>query len=136
MNSEAARKRDHVTFPGFPLTFNSFMSVFVLSFTLTGHAFLKSISYRFTYYRAQNKGMQILLSNSQAGPGKKVKQEQEENFQNHVQAFIPDSVFCHVTRYMPHYSWSLVLLALVTYEGGEEREAWKDGALCGELPKT
>ena len=36
--------------------------------------------------------MQILLSNSQAGPGRKVKQEQEEISRNHVQAFIPDSV--------------------------------------------
>ena len=27
-------------------------------------------------YRARNKGLQILLSNSQAGPGIKVKQEQ------------------------------------------------------------
>ena len=29
-----------------------------------------------------------------------------------------------VTLFMPHYSWSLVLLALVTYEGELEREAW------------
>ena len=40
-------------------------------------------------YRARNKGMHILLSNSQAGP---VKQEQEKISRNHVQAFIPDSV--------------------------------------------
>ena len=43
-------------------------------------------------YRARNKGMQILLSNSQAGPGRTVKQEQEEIAHNHVQAFIPGSV--------------------------------------------
>ena len=43
-------------------------------------------------YRARNKGMQILLSNSQAGPGRTVKQEQEEISRNHVQAFIPASV--------------------------------------------
>ena len=43
-------------------------------------------------YRARNKGMQILLSNSQAGPGRTVKQEQEEISRNHVQAFIPGSV--------------------------------------------
>ena len=36
--------------------------------------------------------MQILLSNSQAGPGRTVKQEQEEISRNHVQAFIPGSV--------------------------------------------
>ena len=36
--------------------------------------------------------MQILLSNSQAGLGRKVKQEQEEFSRNHVQAFIPGSV--------------------------------------------
>ena len=44
-------------------------------------------------YRARNKGMQILLSNSQAVPGTTVKQEQEEISRNHVQAFIPGSVF-------------------------------------------
>ena len=38
-------------------------------------------------YRARNKGLQILLSNSQAGPVRKVKQEQEEISRNHVQAF-------------------------------------------------
>ena len=43
-------------------------------------------------YRARNKGMHILLSNSQAGPGRTVKQEQEEISRNHVQAFIPGSV--------------------------------------------
>ena len=37
-------------------------------------------------YRAHKKGLQILLSNSQAGPGRKVKQEQEEISHNHVQA--------------------------------------------------
>ena len=31
--------------------------------------------------------MQILLSNSQAGPGRTVKQEQKEISRNHVQAF-------------------------------------------------
>ena len=36
--------------------------------------------------------MQILLSNSQAGPGRTVKQEQEDISPNHVQAFIGLSV--------------------------------------------
>ena len=36
--------------------------------------------------------MQILLSNSQAGPVKTAKQEQEEISRNHVQAFILGSV--------------------------------------------
>ena len=36
--------------------------------------------------------MQILLSNSQAGPGRRVKQEQKEISRNHVKAFIPGSV--------------------------------------------
>ena len=39
--------------------------------------------------------MQILLSNSQAGSGRTVKQEQEEISRNHVQAFIPGSVHTH-----------------------------------------
>ena len=36
--------------------------------------------------------MHILLSNSQAGHGRTVKQEQEEISRNHVQAFISPSV--------------------------------------------
>ena len=36
--------------------------------------------------------MQILLSSTIAGPGRKVKQEQEEIFCNHVQTFSGDSV--------------------------------------------
>ena len=36
--------------------------------------------------------MHILLSNSQAGPGRTVKQEQEDISRNHAQAFIPGSV--------------------------------------------
>ena len=43
-------------------------------------------------YRDRLKCMQILLSNGQAGPGRKVKQEQEEISRNHVQAFILGSV--------------------------------------------
>ena len=38
-------------------------------------------------YRAEKKSLQILLSRTQAGPGRAVKQQQEENSQNHVQAF-------------------------------------------------
>ena len=36
--------------------------------------------------------MQILLSNSQAGPDRTVEQEQEGISRNHVQGFIPGSV--------------------------------------------
>ena len=45
-------------------------------------------------YRARKKykGMQILLSNSQARTGRTVKQEQEEISRNHVQTFIYLSV--------------------------------------------
>ena len=35
-------------------------------------------------YRAEKKSLQILLSSTQAGPGRKVKQEQEEISRNHV----------------------------------------------------
>ena len=35
-------------------------------------------------YRAEKKSLQILLSNTQARPGRKVKQEQEEISRNHV----------------------------------------------------
>ena len=39
-------------------------------------------------YRGANKGLQILLSGTQAGPGRAVKQEQEINSRNHIQTFI------------------------------------------------
>ena len=45
-------------------------------------------------YRAEKKSLQILLSRTQAGPGRKVKQEQEEISRNHVQTFIYLSVEC------------------------------------------
>ena len=43
-------------------------------------------------YRDRLKGVQILLSSTQAGPGRTVKQQQEEISRNHVQAFYPISV--------------------------------------------
>ena len=39
-------------------------------------------------YRGENKGLSVLLSRTQAGPGRTVKQEQEEISRNHVQTFI------------------------------------------------
>ena len=41
-------------------------------------------------YRGENKGLFVLLSRSQAGPGRTVKQE--EISRNHVQSFIFSSV--------------------------------------------
>ena len=43
-------------------------------------------------YREANKGLYVLLSRTQAGPGRTVKQEQEEISRNHVQTFIYLSV--------------------------------------------
>ena len=51
-------------------------------------------------YRGANKGMDVLLSRTQAGPGRTVKQEQEEISRNHVQAFIPGSVYPITFAYM------------------------------------
>ena len=47
---------------------------------------------RIRMYRDRLNGVQILLSNSQEGPGRTVKQEQEEIYRNHVQTFIYLSV--------------------------------------------
>ena len=60
-------------------------------------------------YRARNKDMQILLNNSQAGPGTAVKKKQEEICHTHVQAFIPGSVFC--------LDIAMQLLSLVAFNG-------------------
>ena len=43
-------------------------------------------------YREPAKGLQILLSRTQAGPGRAVKEEQEEISPNHVQAIYEASV--------------------------------------------
>ena len=43
-------------------------------------------------YRAEKKSLQILLSRTQAGPGRKVKQEQEEISHNHVPRLFLGSV--------------------------------------------
>ena len=45
------------------------------------------------FYRGANKGLHVLLSRTQAGPGRTVKQEQEEISRNHVQTFICLSVY-------------------------------------------
>ena len=44
------------------------------------------------FYRGENTGLQILLSYSQAGPGRKAKQGQEEISHNHVQTSFLGSV--------------------------------------------
>ena len=49
-----------------------------------------------TLYRGANKGLYVLLSRTQAGPGRTVKQEHDEISRNHVQTFISPSV---VTQY-------------------------------------
>ena len=43
-------------------------------------------------YRGEQKGMQVLLNRTQAWPGRAIKQEQEQNSRNHVQAFLFVSV--------------------------------------------
>ena len=39
------------------------------------------------HYRAENMSLQILLNSTQAGPGRKVEQEQEEISPNNVESF-------------------------------------------------
>ena len=57
-------------------------------------------------YRGVNKGLFVLLSRTQAGSGRTVKQEQEEISRNHVQTFICPSV-CAVTEGRRRVSASL-----------------------------
>ena len=45
-----------------------------------------------TLCRAEKKSLQILLSSTQAGPGRNVKQEQEEISRNHIQRLFLSSV--------------------------------------------
>ena len=59
----------------------------------------QSISY--SRYREENKGSFVLLSRTQAGPGRTVKQDQEEISRNHVQTFICLSVLLHHHTQLP-----------------------------------
>ena len=43
-------------------------------------------------YRAEKKSLQIVLSSTQAGPGRKVRQEQKEISRNHVPRLFLGSV--------------------------------------------
>ena len=55
-------------------------------------------------YRGGNKGLYVLLSRTQAGPGRTVKQE--EISRNHVQTFISPSVHVPAIRKQPQqYFW-------------------------------
>ena len=58
------------------------IALFIISvyFGVNSKLFMKNgkIVEKEAVYRDRLKGLQILLSNSQAGPGRKVKQEQEE----------------------------------------------------------
>ena len=56
-------------------------------------------------YRAEKKSLQILLSSNQAGPGGKVKQEQEEISRNHVPRLFLRSLVDH------QKTFSLLILA-------------------------
>ena len=50
-----------------------------------------------------NKGLFVLLNKTKEGPGRTVKQEQEEISRNHVQVFIPGSVLRRGSRTaLPH----------------------------------
>ena len=53
---------------------------------------VNKVSLGFHSYRAEKKSLQILLSSIQAGPGRKVKQEQEEISCNHVPGLFLGSV--------------------------------------------
>ena len=49
-------------------------------------------------YRGENKGLFALLSRTQAGPGRKVKEAQEEISCNHVPRLFLGSVACPKCR--------------------------------------
>ena len=62
-------------------------------------------------YRGENKGLFVLLSRTQAGPGRTVKQEQEEISRNHVQTFIFPSVEPQAyARHVMSIFWYLPLI--------------------------
>ena len=58
-------------------------------------------------YRGENNGLFVLLSMIQAGPGRTVKQEQEQISRNHVQTF---------SGYSVHLQKMRLLLYIATYK--------------------
>ena len=58
-------------------------------------------------YRDRLKGVQILLSSTQAGPGRKVKQEQEEISRNHVPRLFLGSVYYAALLPFPPFASAL-----------------------------
>ena len=74
-------------------------------------------------YRDRLKGVQILLSNSQAGTGRNVKQEQEEISRNNVQAFLGN--LCTTAGQLKN----MLLVRLVSSPlGKQQREQRPSGA--------
>ena len=55
-------------------------------------------------YIDEKKSLQILLSSTQAGPGRKVKQEQEEISRNHVPRLFLGSVVYRYEIYLEGWS--------------------------------
>ena len=82
-------------------------------------------------YRDRLKGVQILLSNNQAGPGRAVKQEQEEISPNHVQAFKPISVqyLKQLNQKPPCIHWTTTFTHFTPHCCWKENEnkTWKHG---------
>ena len=60
-------------------------------------------------YRPEKKSLIILLSSTQEGPGRKVKQEQEEISRNHVQRLFLGSVFKSIVQRCRMYDQQLVI---------------------------
>ena len=70
--------------------------------------------FRSTLYRGGNKGLFVLLSRTQAGPGRKVKQEQEEISRNHVQTLFGSSVYVSIHfKFTSQVQWEI-------YRGGNK----------------
>ena len=47
-------------------------------------------------YKGELQGLYVLLSRTQAGPGRAIKQQQEENSRNHVKAFSESLYICQI----------------------------------------
>ena len=56
-------------------------------------------------YREPAKGLQILLSRTQAGPGRTVKEQQEQTSRNHVQRILLISVIHKESIWLPKWDY-------------------------------
>ena len=78
------------------------------------------------FYRAEKKSLQILLSSTQAGPGRIVKQEQDKISRNHVPRPFVISVHLHGLHASPSVLEAAILCSCRSTSREMQSYPWKE----------